>query len=188
MAFNPNDFSYFQNFIEKNTHLIERFFGYNPFGDEFLGRMSDIDKKPDEKDGQVSHTSHVAGIGQPPVAAQYTGANSHSILMDMIQRRHEILLVFEIPGLNGKEDINIKVVGNTLIVEGEIKRNYLLSNKENYKFERNIGHFSKKVVLPIVFDSKRIRAKYNQGLLEIRIPIVKANNYEKISVRFTQDN
>jgi len=159
------DFINLSELLDKNKEMIHSFFGKNPFDENFIRNILE--------NGNL--------LGQDAIADK---DGNRSIPMDLIQRKNEILVIFEIPGLKSEEDVEIKVLGSTLIVEGEIKRDYYLSDKEKVKFERKIGPFSKKVVLPVVFDQKKIHAKYMNGLLEVRIPIVKSNRYEKVLVRF----
>ncbi|MFV9511324.1 Hsp20/alpha crystallin family protein [Tepidibacillus sp. LV47] len=111
---------------------------------------------------------------------------TRTIPIDLYQRQHDLLLVLEIPGLKDEKDIQLKVVGQTLIVEGEINRSYIPQEGEIVKSERKIGKFSRKMTIPVAFDSKKIHARYQNGLLEVRIPIIKSNQQDKIMVRFTE--
>jgi len=180
MAFNPSDLFKLKDLLDRNKDLLDSFFGGNPFSENFMRGMQDIPY------GQYHHNP----TSNPEAGVSSTGhpASERVIPMDVIQRKNELLLVFEIPGLSGQDDVNIKILGSTLILEGEIRRNYLLSGKEITNFERNVGHFSKKVNLPIIYDSKRIRARYNKGLMEIRIPILKQSNQDRITINFTQSD
>ncbi|OEF99032.1 hypothetical protein BHF71_02240 [Vulcanibacillus modesticaldus] len=170
MEFYPYDIKNLKEILEKNKDFLESFFGENTFDEHFFNNIF----KQSPKILTSSET-----INQE--------TNARTIPMDMIQRKHEVILIFEIPGLNNAEDVDIKLLGSTLVITGEIRRNYMLSDKEIIKFERKVGRFSKKVALPFIVDNKRIHAKYYKGLLEVRVPIIKPNNYEKISVRFTDE-
>lgn len=164
-SFDPFQINTLQEMLNKNRDLIQSFFGDQLFDENFIDR--------------IVQKGNVLGDDSLPKES-----SSRTIPMDLIQRKNELLLIFEIPGLNSEEDVDIKVYGSTLIIEGEIKRNYLISDKEQIKFERKVGTFSKKVVLPVIFDHQRIHAKYINGLLEVRLPVLKSNRYEKVSVNF----
>ena len=171
MPFNPFEFihknsSAFQNEFDKYQGFFENF-----FGGELLSK--------DLFEQWVS-TNGVNGNKK----AEETGIRT--IPIDLIQRQNDVLLILEIPGLNDEKDVQIKVVGQTLIVEGDLSRSSIPVEGELIKSERKIGKFSKKVVIPVAFDSKKIHARYQRGLLEIRIPIVKANHFEKVAIRFTE--
>ncbi|MGD9678512.1 MAG: Hsp20/alpha crystallin family protein [Vulcanibacillus sp.] len=164
----PNDFKNLKDLLDNNINLIENFFRENTIDDKFIERVTN-NSTQNEK-----------------------GNNSQNIInriipVDVINKNNEVVLVFEIPGLDSKEDINIKLLGSTLVVEGDINRNYLLTTKEQTKFERTVGHFSRKVTLPYILDKNRINAKYQKGLLEVRIPILKSNDYKDISVNFYKE-
>lgn len=180
MPFNPYDFLKLKQLLDNNKGMLESFFGNNPFGDDFMKNMSN------SLDGQIPNKQPESEEAHINSGERQDNPVSRTIPMDMIQRKNELLLIFEIPGISGQDDVNIKILGSTLVLEGDISRNYLLNGKETTNFERKVGHFSKKVNLPIIYDSKRIRARYNKGLLEIRIPVLRQNNQEKISIQFPQ--
>lgn len=168
MDFSPYNLNKLQELLDENKNFIESFFGTNPFGDDFLQRVA--------KGNVVGETN--------AYTEKKTETSNRSIPVDMIQRKYELLYIFEIPGLSSKEDVRIKVVDSTLIIEGHIKRNYAIDNKDKTKLERKIGKFSKRVTIPIIYDSKRIRARYNNGLLEVRLPILRQTVQDNITVQF----
>ncbi len=178
MDFNPYNMKKLQDLMNKNGEFFDTFFGKSPFNKNFFekvienGNIVDEDEKAGENEGHMS---------------QANVSNGRDIPMDIIQSKNEILIVFEIPGITGKEDVNIKILGSSLIIDGEIKRDYTLSHHDKTKFGRRMGEFYKKVHLPAIVDTKRIRARYKKGLLEIRIPTLRQSNNERISVQFPQD-
>ena len=169
------DFSKLQQLIEKNSDILDSFFNQNPFNDDFFKRLINNGDK-------IVNTQ--ATNRKEDKKSRNKSESQQTIPMDLIQRNYELLLIFEIPGLSGKEDIKIKNIGSTLYVEGEIKRNYYLADSDITRFERDVGNFSKKVTLPIIYDVKRIKARYKNGLLEIRIPLLKPRGKEDISIMF----
>ncbi|MFX0560381.1 Hsp20/alpha crystallin family protein [Tepidibacillus infernus] len=171
MAFNPFDFiknNPFQEDIFKDKDLVEGFFGENnPFDQQFFDRVF--------KNGKV--------MGED---ANFDKRFSRSVPMDIVQKPYEMLFIFEIPGIK-KNDLQIKIAGSRLTVEGEVRSNYDFSEKEIIKSERKLGNFSRSVMIPVVFDSKRIYARYQNGLLEIRVPILKTNRTDIVNVQFVHD-
>jgi HSP20 family protein len=88
---------------------------------------------------------------------------------DIYETQDEWVAVLELPGVNHKE-IDISLVGDTLTVRGERRREEQVGEENYYRIERNIGPFSRSLVLPSAVNAERIRATYRDGLLEIRLP------------------
>lgn len=88
---------------------------------------------------------------------------------DIYETKDEMVAVLELPGVNQKE-IDISLVGDTLTVRGERRREEQVGEENYYRAERTIGPFSRTIVLPSVVDAARIKAVYKDGLLEIRLP------------------
>ncbi len=164
----PYDLKGLKGLLENNINFIETFFKENTFEEGFLERV--VNNTENEHKGVVNHKS-----------------NNRIIPVDIIYKNSDVVLIFEIPGLNSKEDVSIKLLGSSLVIEGDIKRKYSFTNKERTKFERNIGHFYRKINLPYILDNNRINAKYQKGLLEVRIPILKSTEYEDLSINFYKD-
>lgn len=174
MDFKSYDLKKIQELLNNNKSFFDSFFGQNPFDDDFFKKVTE--------DLNITDNIKSTDIGEDIKASNLI------IPMDVINRGHELQYIFEIPGLINKEDIKIKFLDSSMVLEGEIRRNYIYSDLDETKFERKIGSFYKKVPIPIMYDSKKVRAKYNNGLLEIRIPVLKRNNYNKVSVQFPQED
>lgn len=173
MNMDPFNLKSLQKLLDDNKGFIDKFFGQNPFDESFFKQVSQNSQGTEEL--KINDTSDM-----------HSKSSAREVAVDMINRGYELLLVFEIPGLINKDDVNIKVIGSSLILEGEIKRPYVISSEDKTKFERHVGPFYKKISIPVNYDSKRIRAKYNNGLLEIRFPVLRQNVNEKINVQFPQ--
>ena len=85
----------------------------------------------------------------------------------------------DLPGVE-KEDIDIKVEDNTLIVSGsrEIKKE--INEEDYYKVESNFGGFSRSFSLPGEIDVENIHAESQNGVLEVVIPKLKADDVNKV--------
>ena len=103
-------------------------------------------------------------------------ANSSGILetswapsVDVYDSKDNVLVKADIPGLK-KEDINITVQDNTLIIEGQKNRNDEI-NEDNYvRVERFYGNFYRAILLPSEIDSSNVKAEYKNGTLELILP------------------
>ena len=86
----------------------------------------------------------------------------------------------ELPGVK-REDVNIELVGNELIVSGEVKereRKGILRRQT-----RRVGQFEYRVVLPDQVDSETIEAKLKDGVLSVRVPKVERAERRKIDIK-----
>jgi HSP20 family protein len=83
---------------------------------------------------------------------------------DVLETDEQLMIMVELPGLE-REDITLEVHGNELIVYGE--RKLPESSGVFQIMERSYGCFSRKIVLPSVFDASSMEARMRAGLLTI---------------------
>ena len=91
----------------------------------------------------------------------------------------------DLPGIK-KEDIDIKVEDNTLVVSGERKVRDEVKEDDYYKIESNFGTFSRSFSLPEEVDIENIHAESEDGVLEVIIPklkTVEADKVKKIEIK-----
>ncbi len=88
---------------------------------------------------------------------------------DIYETKDEIVAILELPGVNQKE-LDISLVGDTLTVRGQRHPEEKVGDEGYYRVERVYGPFSRTLLLPSMVDADRIKAVYNNGLLEIRLP------------------
>jgi len=91
----------------------------------------------------------------------------------------------DLPGIK-KEDIDIKVEDNTLVISGERKMKEELKEENYYKIESSFGSFSRSFSLPEEADVENIHAESKDGVLEVVVPKLesaKVDKVKKISVK-----
>ncbi len=97
----------------------------------------------------------VRGVWSPPV--------------DIFERGNEIILKVDLPEVT-QDEIDIKVEGNTLTIQGE-RRFIKDASEENYiQIERPYGTFRRVFNLPRMIDQEGIKASYKDGVLRIVLP------------------
>lgn len=74
-----------------------------------------------------------------------------------------------VPGMN-KDDFKLDLNDNVLTVSGERKLNRESKNNGVHTVETQYGKFARSFTLPDDVDGTKINARYNNGILEIRIP------------------
>ena len=90
---------------------------------------------------------------------------------DIYLKDKTLVIETELPGAR-KEDIQVRVEDNRLVITGEVRR-YEEVRDENYiRMGRRYGAFRRVFPLPEeVEDKKAIRAKFENGVLRVEIPL-----------------
>lgn len=87
-----------------------------------------------------------------------------------------------LPGVDPK-DVNIQVLGNTLMVSGEHSDSSETDGKDFIRREFTYGSFQRTLPLPEGVDKDKISADYRNGVLEITAPLSTAALPKKIEVK-----
>jgi HSP20 family protein len=89
---------------------------------------------------------------------------------DVLETADEIVVEVDLPG-HKQEELQIKVDGDVLTIEAERKAERAQQKGDSYhRSERIIGRFARSFTLPANVDSTRTAAKYEAGVLQIRLP------------------
>ncbi len=88
--------------------------------------------------------------------------------VDIFERGNEMVIQVELPGVN-KEDIDLTITDDRLVIKGEIKKPEGVSEEDYILSERSYGAFSRTVNLPMDVDKSSVKANFKNGLLEITI-------------------
>ena len=78
------------------------------------------------------------------------------------------LYIYELPGIK-KEDIEIDIVDNNIILKAKRKEEKEEKKEGYYYSERNYQGFYRVLPLPVDGDTSAIKAKYNNGVLTVEI-------------------
>ena len=88
--------------------------------------------------------------------------------LDIKETDENYVVSVEIPGV-AKEDVDIRVDGDTLTIHGE-KKQERKEDKENYHcVERHYGSFERTLTIPKDANTDNIDAKFKDGVLTINI-------------------
>ena len=90
--------------------------------------------------------------------------------VEVTERNNNLLVRAELPGLN-KEDVKVEVTNDGLAIQGEKRRQHEERERGYYRSERTYGSFYRLIPLPDGIDPDKARAQFNNGLLEVEIPI-----------------
>jgi HSP20 family protein len=89
--------------------------------------------------------------------------------VDVLENPQEIIIHAEIPGVEAK-DVDVVLEGNVLSIRGERKREVTEEGQGYHHTERSYGTFSRSIMLPSDVDREGIRARYHNGILELKLP------------------
>jgi HSP20 family protein len=102
--------------------------------------------------------------------------------VDMLDRKDEVILRADLPGLEQK-DIEVTVDQGMLTIRGERKEEKEVKEEDYYYCERWTGSFARSVALPPGVDAEKVRASFKNGVLEVHIPKAKEAKGKKIEVK-----
>ena len=89
--------------------------------------------------------------------------------VDIYEEGDDLVVKAELPRIN-KEDIEVKITDDYLTISGEKKKEEKVEKKDYYRYERSYGSFSRTFRLPVDVQTDKAKAKFEKGVLEIRIP------------------
>lgn len=91
-------------------------------------------------------------------------------LSEVLETENEIIIRMDLPYVKSKSDIEINVVNNVLIVTARMKREISMSNALSLCRGAYFSKFKKMIRLPSDTDPSKIKARFQNGILEITIP------------------
>jgi HSP20 family protein len=89
--------------------------------------------------------------------------------VDVFEKDDKFVVKAELPGMK-EEDIDVSVVGDTLMIKGEKKTESEVKEAEYYRCERAYGSFYRSIPLPSTVDADKIEADFEDGVLEVSLP------------------
>jgi HSP20 family protein len=104
-----------------------------------------------------------------------TGAGNGAALrrwipaMDLVEDGDYYVLRADLPGLR-EDQVNVELEDNVLTISGERKSEHEERKQGFYRLERASGAFSRSLTLPEAIDPESIQARFDKGVLEVRVP------------------
>lgn len=89
--------------------------------------------------------------------------------LDITEDAHAYLVTAELPGLK-KEDVQIHLEDGVLSISGEKRQETETKDKTWHRMERRYGSFYRAVNLPAGVDTEKVEAKFEDGVLRVRVP------------------
>ena len=82
---------------------------------------------------------------------------------------HDLVVKAELPGLN-REDIEVSVENNTLVLKGAKKFDSTVKEENYRRVERSYGSFHRSFTLPTTVDTSKVSADFKNGVLTVILP------------------
>jgi HSP20 family protein len=102
--------------------------------------------------------------------------------MDLVETDDHFVLRADLPGLS-EEDVTIELEDDVLTVAGERKAEHEDKREGFYRVERSFGQFRRTLTLPDGVDADRIEAKFEKGVLEVRIPKPEQRKPRRVAIQ-----
>ena len=104
--------------------------------------------------------------------------------LDVWETPSEVVYAFDLPGIP-EDAITIEVKDESLTVSAEREKTQETDENGFYRFERRYGTFARAVGLPQGIDQDHIAARYENGVLEVRVPKPEEQKPRKIELSKT---
>ena len=104
-----------------------------------------------------------------PHAGVEIGARRWLPAVDLVEEGDHYVLRADVPGVS-QDDLKVELEDNVLTLSGERKSEHEERKDGYYRIERASGSFSRSLTLPEGVDPDAIEARFERGVLEVRIP------------------
>jgi HSP20 family protein len=89
--------------------------------------------------------------------------------VDVYEKDGELVMKFELPGVD-REHVEVVREDGHLIVRAETSKDEEVEEGGYHRRERFHGHFQRAIPLPVEVQDEDIKAKFENGILEVRAP------------------
>jgi HSP20 family protein len=119
-------------------------------------------------------------------APPHNGGNAGTLrrwipAMDLVETDDDFVLRADLPGLSDG-DVNVELEDNVLTISGERKSEHEERKEGYYRVERASGAFSRSLTLPEGVNAEAIKASFDKGVLEVRIPKPEERKPRKVAI------
>ena len=104
-----------------------------------------------------------------PTAAGNGGSRRWIPAMDLVEEGDHYVLRADLPGVS-EDDVKVELEDSVLTISGERTSEHEQRKEGYYRVERASGAFSRSLALPEGIDPDSIQARFEKGVLEVRVP------------------
>lgn len=102
--------------------------------------------------------------------------------LESFVRNGDLIVRADLPGVDPKE-VDINLMGNVLTIKGERKSKEEKKNEDYIRHEISYGSFERRMTVPEGIDADKIKAKYENGVLELTMPVPKTLAPKKVPIQ-----
>ncbi|MDQ7055352.1 MAG: Hsp20/alpha crystallin family protein [Persephonella sp.] len=102
--------------------------------------------------------------------------------VDIYEKDNKLIIEAEIPGAK-KEDVEVKIKDNAVVIRGEVKKEEEEKEKTYYRSERFYGVFERVIPLPVEVKTEEAKATFENGILKVEIPKAVEEKEVKVEVK-----
>lgn len=102
--------------------------------------------------------------------------------VDLVDRDTELVLKAELPGVDRK-DLDISMTDTAVTIKAATSHEQQKEEGNYYRSEITRGSFSRTVMLPCQVDQAKVKATFQDGILELTLPKVGQSQRKRIEVR-----
>lgn len=118
----------------------------------------------------------------PTTAVSGNGVRRWMPPMDLVETTEHFVLRADLPGLD-ENDLKLEVEDRTLTLSGERKAEHEANGEGYYRLERASGSFARSLTLPEGVDADQIAARFENGVLEVRIPKPEQRKPHRVAIQ-----
>jgi len=116
-----------------------------------------------------TEVNRLFGLFDSPTARGSLVSRGWIPAMDLAEDQGDYVVRADLPGVS-ENDVTIELRDNVLTISGERKSEHQERKPGYYRIERAAGRFSRSLTLPKGVDPESVRANFDNGVLEVRIP------------------
>lgn len=102
--------------------------------------------------------------------------------IDVVRGPERLVIQAELPGIK-LEEVDISVEGDVLTISGHHEDTKEEKDKQFVRRERRYGSFSRSMPLPQGVDPDQIEANYEDGVLEVSIPVPPEKGPKSVKIK-----
>jgi len=105
--------------------------------------------------------------------------NEAAIRVEEFEMEKNYVIRAEVPGIDPEKDVELSVAGGVLRLMVHRQKESHGSDARHYRSEFRYGSFTRLVALPVGASEEDVKAKYDDGILEVRIPLNGSQAHER---------
>jgi HSP20 family protein len=102
--------------------------------------------------------------------------------VEVLERNNRLIIRADLPGMT-KDDIDVDIDQNSLVLRGERKSGHEENEEGYYRSERSYGSFYRRIPLPTGINAEDATAEFRNGVLEISMPASEKSERRTLEIK-----